>query len=62
MSWHTTPSARPADLGERLEALGLARGRDVPHMVVEIDAVPDEPSPAGPTIRPSELPAPCPAS
>jgi ribosomal protein S18 acetylase RimI-like enzyme len=54
LSWHTTPASRPADLGARLETHGLTRGRDVPHMVIDIEAMRDDPTPPGLTIQPVE--------
>lgn len=52
MQWWVGPSSQPADLGERLEARGLAaRPWGPPGMAVDLDALESRPAPAGLTVQ-----------
>ena len=52
MQWWVGPSSRPADLGELLEARGLAsRPWRPPGMAVDLDVLPDLPAPPGLEVR-----------
>ena len=52
MSWWLGPSARPADLGKRLEAHGVTHRVDMPGMAVDLEAVNEHlATPSGLTIE-----------
>jgi len=52
MLWHIGPSTRPANLGERLLAHGLAFHESEPGMAADLQAISEFPAPAGLTIAP----------
>jgi GNAT superfamily N-acetyltransferase len=52
MSWMITPDSRPADLGARLEANGMAHGAGMPGMALDLALLTEPaPTPEGVSIR-----------